>query len=77
VLWVLTEATAAKPGRRMPLDANPANPTQPARVDGGNVVVLGADSHGTPVVRVVANGAGRHRSHFATCPRAKEHRRAR
>lgn len=50
-------------GRSMPLDPDP--------VEGGNVQ-LGADG----VARVVGPlFGGTHKSHFATCPQAAQHRR--
>lgn len=35
VVWVETEATATKPGRRMPLDADPQRPGKALQVQGG------------------------------------------
>lgn len=76
VVWVETEAKADKPGRRMPLDADPERPTKALKVDGGNIIFTGARSgSGAWLVRYVGVGPGRYRSHFATCPNAKGHRR--
>lgn len=75
VVWVETEATASKPGRKMPLDANPDDPTRAALFDNGNVVFVGARTgDGTPIVKVIAPGPRRCRSHFASCPNAMSHR---
>lgn len=74
VIWVETEATAEKPGRLMPLDADPDQPTRALRVEGGNIVFVGGQNpRGAPIVRYAKNGM--HRSHFATCPNSKSHRR--
>lgn len=76
VVWVETEATATKAGRRMPLDADPDQPSRALEVGNGNIVFIGKTTgDGTQIVRYVATSAGRHRSHFATCPKAKEHRK--
>lgn len=78
VVWVETEATATKPGRRMPLDADPERPTKALRVDDGNVIFTGQRSgSGAWLVRYVGKGPGRFRSHFASCPQAAQHRRTR
>lgn len=50
-------------GRMVPVDTKP--------VDGGNVKLISA----TDVV-IAGKGAGTHVLHFATCPDAAEHRRA-
>lgn len=74
VVWVETEAKPDKPGRRMPVDADPANPTLAMVVEGGNLVFTGQTTgDGTPIVRYVKGG--RHVSHFATCVNAKQHRK--
>lgn len=77
IVWVETEAKADKPGRKMPLDADPNNPGY-ARIDpNGNLVFTGATTgDGTRIVRYVPAGRGRHVSHFATCPAAATHRKA-
>jgi len=75
VVWVETEATATKPGRKMPLDANPDDTSRAALFDNGNVVFVGRRSgDGTPIVKVVEPGPRRCRSHFALCVNAKSHR---
>lgn len=78
IVWVETEAKGDKPGRKMPLDADPANPGY-ARIDtNGNIVFTGATTgDGTKIVRYVPNGKGRHVSHFATCVNAASHRKTR
>lgn len=73
VVWVETEATAKKGGRRMPLDADPTDTRKALVVENGNIVYTGQTTGDhTPIVRYVKNG--RHRSHFATCPNASRHR---
>lgn len=75
VVWVETEATATKPGRRMPLDANPSHPSRAALFDNGNIKFIGRRTGaGTPIVRVVDVGPNRCRTHFASCPNAARHR---
>jgi hypothetical protein len=64
ILFALTAT-----GRPMPIDRDAV------LVDGN--VVLGTDDSGRPTARIVAAGEGTHRSHFATCPKADEHRRRR
>lgn len=74
VVWVETEATDTKPGRKMPLDANPSDPRRAARVENGNIIYTGAHTgDGTPIVRYVTGGP--HLSHFASCPNAQTHRK--
>lgn len=76
VVWVETEATDTKPGRRMPLDADPDDRTRALRVDDGNLVLTAnTTGAGVPIVRYVSTGTGMHRSHFATCPQSKSWRR--
>lgn len=70
VVWVATEAREGKPSKSMPLDATPDGRVEV--VEGGNVEYV-EDS--TSTVRVVATGQGRFRSHFASCPHAREHRK--
>lgn len=71
VVWVETEATDTKPGRRMPLDADPDDRTRALVVDDGNLVFTSnTTGAGVPIVRYVPKGAGRHRSHFASCKQA-------
>lgn len=70
-MWVETVATENKPGRRMPLDADPDNPERALQCDDGNIVITRErTAEGTPLVRYVGKGPGRYRSHFATCPEA-------
>lgn len=76
VLWVVNELT----GRRMPLD-----PAPDSIVEGTRFVLTGemADSYlsasreHAPVARTAVAGEMGRRSHFASCPDAAEHRRAR
>lgn len=78
VVWVETEATAEKPGRKMPLDADPDKPGKALRVAGGNIVPTGARTgDGTPIARYIPSNPDvlACRSHFATCPNASQHRR--
>lgn len=72
ILWAVVEAS----GRRMPLDPHP--------VPGGNVEGLERSdpATGAPLVHVLRKvdigtpGATRYKSHFATCPNARDHRRS-
>lgn len=74
MVWAETVATESKPGRRIPLDANPAEPARAARVEGGNLLFTGGTSgDGTPMVRYVTNGP--HQTHFVSCPNARAHRK--
>lgn len=76
IVWVETEAKGDKPGRKMPLDADPENLSRAATFDNGNIIFTKATTgDGTPIVRYVPAGPGRARSHFASCPNAKSHRR--
>lgn len=72
ILWALTEAR-----KRIPLDAepNPADPSRlvPITVEGGGLEVVGWDGP-MRVVRAVPK-AGNMRTHYASCPNAKGHRR--
>lgn len=73
VLWVETEATEKKPGRRMPLDADDNG--RALKSDEGNIVLVGTTGEGTPIARYVGKGPGKFVSHFATCPDAGKWRR--
>lgn len=75
VVWVETEARADKPGKRMPLDADPSDTSRALKVDDGNLVMVATTGDGTPVVRYVPKGPNHYRSHFASCPNSKAHRR--
>lgn len=85
IVWVATEATlakegkAAKPSRRMPLDADPDNPSKALVVDDGNIIFTGQRDGSTNawLVRYVPKGPNHYRSHFATCPNAAAHRKTR
>lgn len=80
VVWVETEATPTKAGRKMPLDADPNNPTKALADDDGNIIFTGArTADGTWIVRYVAPGSADrlYRSHFASCPNATSHRKTR
>lgn len=81
IVWVETEAKGDKPGRKMPLNADPADPADLGRalaVDNGNIIFTGAHTgDGTPIVRYVPAGPGRYLAHFATCVNAKTHRKPR
>lgn len=76
VVWVETEASAKKPARKMPLDAD-ADGHALRLTDGtGNIVFTGQETgDGTPIVRVLPKGKGNRRSHFATCPNADRFRK--
>lgn len=76
VLWVETEATAKKPARFMPLDADDDGKALDLRDGTGNIVFTGQESvKGNPIVRVLPKGKGNRRSHFATCPYADQMRK--
>lgn len=78
IVWVETEAKPDKPGRKMPLDADPDEPARALAFAEGNIIFTGAHTgDGTPIVRYIPAGAGRYRSHFASCPKAREHRKSR
>lgn len=64
IRWARTEA-----GKSMPLDPNP--------VPDGNVVLLDDDRVHVLHADESADGAPTYVSHFATCPKAKDHRRGR
>lgn len=72
MIWCLTEK-----GKRMPVDADLANPGRPLHVENGNLVIskrgAGAD---LDTVRYVKAGSGTFRSHFASCPNRQSHRRS-
>jgi hypothetical protein len=75
IMWVETEATATKPGRRMPIDAKPDGTA--LEVENGNLVLVATTGNGTPIARYVRAGSGKFRSHFASCPGAARRRRSR
>lgn len=76
IVWVVTEATAKKAAKKMPLDADPQNPVKALRVDDGNIIFTGARAgDGTWIVRYVPKKANQFRSHFATCPNRDAHRK--
>ena len=78
LFWVETVATETKPGKRMPLDADPANTNRALVVENGNLMFAGGvTGDNVPLVKYVPNGEGMHRTHFATCPNANSHRRSR
>lgn len=75
VVWVETEASAKKPARMMPIDADADG--EPAAFADGNLVFTGQRSvKGNPIVRYLPAGKGNRRSHFASCPKASEHRKS-
>lgn len=86
MVWAETVATEKRPGRKLPLDADPSDPTRALRVPDGLVIfqrdgegrVL-ATGDGTPLVRILPKSArparGGMRAHFASCPNASKHRR--
>lgn len=76
VVWVETEAKGDKPAKRMPVDADPDNTSRCLVVSDGNLAIVGQAGSGVPIVRYVAKGSGRYRSHFATCPNSKSHRKS-
>jgi hypothetical protein len=72
VLWAVTEAT----GKRIPIDPDPT--------PGGNVILSDDDPPvalvlptGQASLFALGTGADRYTSHFATCPNADAHRKAR
>ena len=67
IVWAITQE-----GRRMPLDAEPAREGNVLLYPDGTCRALRADE-------VIGGAIGEHlhRSHFATCPEAAEHRRRR
>lgn len=76
IVWARTEARDDKPQRNIPLDSDDGQTA--AKYDDGNLVIVGATAgrYGTvPVVRYVSKGAGKMRSHFASCPNASVHRK--
>lgn len=78
VAWVETEASAKKPARRMPLDADDEGRALAITDGTGNIVFTGHESgNGNPIVRVLPKGKGNRRSHFATCAFADEFRKKR
>lgn len=70
IVWTLTEA-----GRRMPVDVEPA--------DGGTLRLEESQDGSDVIYAFVVRGNVRppsedlYRSHFATCPNARSHRKAR
>lgn len=63
-------------GKRMPIDAEDQGGwLVPKQVDAGNVLLDSGSWPDDAVVRIVAAGAGRHASHFSTCPDSDEWRR--
>lgn len=65
IMWARSSST----GRLMPLDAEPSMDGNIAIGGNGEAVVLAGDK--------LANHKGlRHKSHFATCPNAKGHRKS-
>lgn len=76
VVWVETEASAKKPARMMPLDADDEGVALNITDGTGNIVFTGQTSvKGNPIVRVLPKGKGNRRSHFATCPEAATFRK--
>lgn len=76
IVWAETEAKPNKPGRKIPLDADPDNHGWAKVVPNGNLLFTGTETgDGTPIVRYVPKQIGRHVTHFATCPNAKKHRK--
>lgn len=73
ILWVETEATAKKPGRNMPIDADENG--HALEVPDANLVLVGTSGNGKPIARYVGKGRGKFVSHFATCPDRAEHRK--
>jgi len=77
MVWAMTTT-----GRRIPLDAAASDQGPvPLEVEDGNLAPTGrtVDTRHGPTVEVeyVRAGAGVHRTHFATCPKADEFRRNR
>lgn len=63
--WALSRNT----GKRVPLNVGEA--------PNANLRVLGETEAGVPIVAYCTPGEGTRVSHFATCPDARKHRRAR
>lgn len=72
IIWVLSEK-----GKRMPLDAEPVDPSTPNK---GTFVKSYVDDKGNGVVHAMHHDETttkpRYTSHFATCPAAAEHRKS-
>ena len=69
VLWVVNERT----GKRIPLDPEPTD-----LLYGTRFVLTGGQSlQGAPLARAAEVHEHGRRSHFASCPEADQHRRAR
>lgn len=79
IIWAETQATETKPGRKIPIDADPDNHGYAKVVADGNIVFTGTTTgDGTPIVAYrPKNGGGRHVAHFVSCPNAKAHRKSR
>lgn len=78
IIWAETEAKKDKPGRKIPIDADPDNRGYAKIVEGGNLTFTGQTTgDDLPIVRYVPKIIGRHVTHFATCPNAKKHRKTR
>lgn len=72
IVWAETEPTDERDGKRIPLDALPNG--EALYVSNGNLAMTGRTSaRGLPIVRYVVGGGMR--THFASCPNAKQHRR--
>lgn len=71
ILWAVSETT----GKQHPIDVAP--------VSNGNALLIWPDyvprgmPEAPPTVQFVKTGRGAHRSHFASCPHASQHRRPR
>lgn len=77
LVWVETEATAKKPARKMPIDADESGAALSLPGE-GNIVFTGNTAvSGLPIVRVLPSGKGNRRSHFASCPAADKFRKKR
>lgn len=78
IIWAETEAKENKPGRKIPIDADPDNHGYAKIVEGGNLAFTGQTTgEDLPVVRYVPKAVGRHVTHFSTCPNAESYRKSR
>lgn len=63
IYWVVTEH-----GKKMPVDAKP--------VENGNIIFVNKQAHVLRAGEQVEQGVHRWISHYATCPQASSHRKA-
>jgi hypothetical protein len=81
IVWMRTEPSAERASRNIPIDAAAGSDDEvrPLSLPDGNLELTGKHTPGRfgPIaeVRYVAAGKGTYRTHFASCPNAKQHRR--